>query len=172
MRKIILNLALSLDGYIEGPQGEYDWCFTDQDYGMTDFLGRVDALLMGRGSFEVMQRDGLGLFADKTWYVFSKSLPEVPPGVHQIRDDWEARVRTLRAQPGGDLWLFGGADLTAQFLRAGLVDELLLSIHPVLLGAGKPLFSQTHPREWFDLLAARSYETGLVQLHYQKKQRS
>jgi dihydrofolate reductase len=169
MRKIVLNLALSLDGYIEGPNGEYDWCFTDQDYGMTEFLARTDALLLGRKSFDMMQRDLSGLFRDKTWYVFSTTLTEVPQGMHLIGADWEEAVRALKKQPGGDLWLFGGAVLTAHLLRADLVDELLLSVHPVLLGGGTPLFQRLDARTWLEWVDTKTYPSGLVQLQYQRK---
>lgn len=170
MRRIVLNLAVSLDGYIEGPNGEYDWCLTDQDYGMTEFLDRVDALLMGRKSFEVMQSDSSGLFTGKTWYIFSTTLTEVPSRMHRIGEDWEARVRALRKEPGKDLWLFGGASLTAHFLKADLVDELILSVHPLVLGAGKPLFEPSGQRTPLELVSVRPFSTGLVQLHYRRTQ--
>ncbi len=71
MRRVILNLAVSLDSFIEGPNGEYDWCFTDQDYGMTEFLAGVDTLFLGRKSFDLMRQQEGNFFADKSWSVFS-----------------------------------------------------------------------------------------------------
>ncbi len=65
MRKIILNVAVSLDGLIEGPAGEYDWCFTDQDYGMTAFLDQTDAIFFGRKSYEVFKKHDEGIWPDK-----------------------------------------------------------------------------------------------------------
>ena len=75
MRKIILNLAVSLDGFIEGPNGEYDWCFIDQDYGMTDFMDSIDAIFFGRKSYELVLKTGADYFGNKKQYVFSKTLP-------------------------------------------------------------------------------------------------
>ena len=83
MRKVILGLAVSLDGYIEGPQGEYDWCFTDQDYGMSDFFSNVDAAFMGRRSYEMTQAMGDAAnagFPNLKRYVFSNTLEEVEEG--------------------------------------------------------------------------------------------
>lgn len=75
MRKVVLGLAISLDGFIEGPNGEYDWCFTDQDYGMTDFLSRIDALLMGRKTYEVVAAQGdVSPWKGMMTYVFSGTL--------------------------------------------------------------------------------------------------
>jgi dihydrofolate reductase len=74
MRKIILNLAVSLDGFIEGPLGEYDWCFVDEDYGMTEFLGRIDTLLMGRKSYQTLKDSGEDPFATKHKIIVSQTI--------------------------------------------------------------------------------------------------
>lgn len=172
MRSVILNVAVTLDGLIEGPNGEYDWCFTDQDYGMTDFLQRVDTLFMGRSSYELMQAQEEDYFTDKQWFVFSNTLTQVSmPGVSLIDGDWVDAVYAIKNQPGGDLWLFGGASLTTSFLNARLVDEVLLSVHPLLLGAGKPLFQQLREPHLLELLHTQTYNTGLVQLHYRIRER-
>ena len=73
MRKIILNVAVSLDGFIEGPNGEFDWCFTDQDYGMSDFMKSIDAILFGRKSYELMLKMSKNPFPEKMKYIFSKT---------------------------------------------------------------------------------------------------
>lgn len=168
MRKIIVNLTISLDGFIEGLAGEYDWCLTDQDYGMTHFLAQVDCLFLGRKSYELLTSTE-NPFADKHMYVFSRTLTTVPQGVTCISEDWEAEVRFLKDQPGKDIWFFGGANLFAQFLKAQLIDELFLSIHPLLLGGGKPLFPDSSERTHFELVQVQSYDTGLVQVRYQFK---
>lgn len=173
MRRIILNLAVSLDGFIEGPNGEFDWCLADQDYGMTEFLDRIDTLFLGRKSFEMMRQQEENsfsdtFFSDKTWYVFSRTLTIVPDQAQLIGDDSLQAVLTIKNQVGKDIWLFGGANLTTSFLNAGLVDELLLSVHPILLGSGKPLFGNLTERMPFDLVDTKSYSSGLVQLRYKK----
>jgi dihydrofolate reductase len=168
MRQIILNLAVSLDGFIEGSGGEYDWCFADQDYGMAEFLTRIDTLFLGRKSYNMMRQQESNFFSDKSWYVFSKTLTSTPDQVQLINNDFAQTVLTIKNQSGKDIWLFGGANLTTSFLNAGLIDELLLSVHPILLGSGKPLFQHLTERMSFDLVDTKSYSSGLVQLQYRK----
>ncbi|WP_461090879.1 dihydrofolate reductase family protein [Spirosoma gilvum] len=171
MRKVVLCVAVSLDGYIEGPNGEYDWCFTDQDYGMTEFLNRIDSIFIGRKSYELMMNPAEAAseysFPEYKKYVFSTTLSEVGEGAELVRGDLKAQVNSLKQQPGKDFWLFGGADLTRSFLNEGLVDELFLAVHPILLGAGKPLFPQLNERVNLALLDTKTYSTGLVSLTYQ-----
>lgn len=169
MRKIILNLAVSLDGYIEGPNGEYDWCFTDQDYGMSDFFKRIDAVFLGRKSYEM----SLGVEnADTSWmppvtsYVFSNSLQQVKSDAILVSGDLRTAIEGIKNEPGKDIWLFGGAELTASLLRENLVDEFMLSIHPILLGSGKLLFSTLPNRVHLQLADTKTYDSGLVTLTY------
>ncbi len=167
MRKVILGLAVSLDGFIEGPKGEYDWCFTDQDYGLAEFSKRIDALVMGRKTYEMMKGyDGASPWSHAKTYVFSSTLP-VTPGIELLNGDLEEIIKQLKQQNGKDIWLFGGADLTTQFINLNLIDEYWLSIHPILLGAGKPLFQNIAGRKKLRLTDHKVYETGLVSLRYQ-----
>ncbi len=169
MRRVILGLAVSLDGFIEGPNGEYDWCFTDQDYGMSDFFKRVDAVFMGRKSYEMM----LGMDSDITGmpklqeYVFSNTLHAVEGDRILVRGDIEQKINEIKNQPGKDIWMFGGASLTAALMNLGLIDEFWLSVHPVVLGAGKPLFQNISERKNLKLLDVKTYSTGLVSLKYE-----
>jgi dihydrofolate reductase len=172
MRKIILGLAVSLDGLIEGPNGEYDWCFTDQDYGMSDFLKRIDAIFYGRKSYEMMlqaEHQGENPFGKIKSFIFSNSLTKPYAGTQLISGDWIQQVQAMQQQPGKDIWLFGGADLITGFMNANMVDELFLAIHPIILGAGKPLFQNISQRKHFNLVDSKSYSTGLVALTYTTK---
>ncbi len=169
MRKIILGLAVSLDGFIEGSNGEYDWCFTDQDYGMSAFFQRIDSLFIGRKSYELLQNMGdqaMPGFPKLKEYVFSNTLSGVKEGVTLISGDLAKQVTALREEEGKDIWLFGGASLTASLLNLGFVDELWLSVHPVLLGSGKPLFQGIRDRIQLQLTDVKTYDTGLVSLTY------
>lgn len=174
MRKIILGLAITLDGYIEGPNGEYDWCFTDQDYGLNAFFEGIDAVFMGRKSYETMQAqtshsDIETATESPSWieYVFSKTLKSLKEGAVLVSGDAIAEARRIKNQPGKDIWLFGGAVLYNALMKEGLVDELWLSVHPVLLGKGKPLFHEQEHRTKLRLLASKTYESGLVSIRYQ-----
>lgn len=173
MRKLILGLAVTLDGYIEGPNGEYDWCFTDQDYGLNDFFASIDAMFIGRKSYEIMQKhagenagDGIPGLPPVKEYVFSNTLTNVKEGAELISSHSMEEARKIKAQPGKNIWLFGGASLTEALMKEGLVDELWLSVHPILLGGGKQLFQQQDHRTSLTLLESKTYETGLVSLKY------
>jgi len=179
MRKIILNLAVSLDGFIEGPKGEYDWCFSDQDYGMSEFLEQIDCLLMGRKSYETLREavskagpdSGGDPFAGKHKYIVSSKLESVQTGETVIAGDFKAAIARLKNEDGkgGDgknIWLFGGAQLTDALLQEKLVDEFQVSVHPLLLGAGTRLFRQLDSRVPLELAGCKQYDSGLVQLSY------
>ncbi len=167
MKKVILNVAISLDGLIEGPNGEYDWCFTDQDYGMTEFLNQIDIIFYGRKSYEMMinaSEDGKNPFANKRSIVFSRTLTssdEYTVVNSSIKDE----VTKIKGKEGKDIWLFGGAELTKNLLEEDLIDELLLAVHPIVLGKGKPMFNLAK-RKSLTLLNVKSYSSGLVSLHY------
>ena len=169
MRKVILGLAVSLDGFIEGPNGEYDWCFTDQDYGMSDFFKRIDSVFMGRKSYELAQSMGdaaMPGFPKLKEYVFSNTLQTVKKDVIVISGNIAEQVNKIRNEPGRDIWLFGGAALTTSMMNLGLVDEIWLAVHPILLGSGKYCFSQLNHRIQLDLVDTKTYSTGLVSLTY------
>lgn len=169
MRKIILQVAVSLDSFIEGPNGEFDWCFTDQDYGMAAFLERVDTIFAGRKTYELlmnMGEHGKAAFPQVKYYVFSNTLKEVERGDILVAGDTKAAVNEVKSQHGKDIWLFGGASLTASFLQLGLVDEIALAVHPILLGSGKRLFADLPGRIKLELTGSQTYSTGLVFLTY------
>lgn len=173
MRKLILGLAVSLDGYIEGANGEFDWCFTDQDYGLNEFFTRIDAVFFGRKSYEIAQQ-----YADSntgglmpgmpavTEYIFSTTMTSVKENAVLVSENSMDEARRIKAEPGKDIWLYGGASLTDALMKEGLVDELWLSVHPILLGSGKKLFREQDKRTPLTLLESKTYETGLVSLRY------
>ena len=167
MRKIILSVAVSLDGFIEGPKGEYDWCFTDQDYGMSAFFRRIDTIFVGRKTYEMsLGMEGGAGFPKVKEYVFSTTLDKVKEGAILIKDNLEAEVEKIKGEHGKDIWLFGGAALTMSMMNAGLVNELSLAVHPILLGGGKPLFQNVKTPIGLVLLDTRTYSSGLVSLTY------
>ena len=169
MRKIILGLAVSLDGFIEGPNGEYDWCLTDQDYGMSEFFQRIDSLFIGRKSYEMTQTLGdvaMPGFPKLKEYVFSNTLEKIKKDAILISGDIAGQVKKIKNEPGKDIWLWGGASLTTSLMNLGLVDEIGLAVHPILLGSGKYLFSQLNHRIHLNLVDTKTYSSGLVALTY------
>ncbi len=170
-RKIILNLCTSLDSYIEGQNGEIDWCFTDQDYGMTEFLNRIDAIFFGRKSYEQLIREMPNAFSDKRKVVFSKTLNSNDSNLKIISENFEKEVIEIINSEGKDIWLFGGASLVTDMINANLVDELMISIHPLILGSGKPLFIDIQNRRKLKLIDNKTFSSGLVQLLYKVEEK-
>src|SRR6266540_7535963 len=172
MRKVILGVAVSLDGFIEGPNGEYDWCLTDQDYGFSDFFKRVDTIFVGRKTYEMslVIEGGDAGFPKFKEYIFSTTLKKVKEGVTLIKEDIKTEVQKIKNEKGKDIWLFGGASLTTSLMNLRLVDELSLAVHPILLGSGKPLFKNIKDRINLTLLDTKTYSTGLVSLTYSLEQ--
>lgn len=164
--RILLNLALSLDGFIEGPNGEFDWCLTDQDYGMTAFLARCEAIIFGRKSYELLLQYEADPYPDKMKYVFSESLHLVAGRASLVKGNVQEAVDKIKLRTQGDAWFFGGAALLKDFLKYDLIDEMHLSVHPILLGAGKPLFTPLDERRHFRLQGVKTYDSGLAQMVY------
>jgi dihydrofolate reductase len=151
MRKIILSVAVSLDGFIEGPNGEYDWCPPPSVVEMKNFLDRIDIIFMGRKSYEL---SGASMFPDKQCYVFSNSLNKIEDGVKIISGDFNTLISEIRQQSGKDIWLYGGAKLTTYFINHQLVDEMWLGLVPIILGSGTPLFQNIEHRQYFETSSA------------------
>lgn len=169
MRPLCYFVASSLDGYIARRDGGIDWLFTDADYGYAEFYASVDAVLMGRRTYEPMVREGSFHFPGKRSFVFSSTLKSSPfPEVTLVREDPAGFAKYLKSEPGKKIWLVGGAGLAAPLFRARLVDELVLSIHPVTLGDGIPLFPSAADAEEWRLMGNRSFPSGLVQLAYER----
>ena len=115
---------------------------------------------------ESMDESAMAAFPKLTEYVFSNTMQEVKRGANLINGDIEAAVKRIKTEPGKDIWLFGGAGLTTSLLNYGLVDEISLAVHPVILGTGKPLFSQIKNRISLKLIETKAYSSGLVSLSY------
>jgi dihydrofolate reductase len=179
-RKIILDLAVTLDGFIEGPRGEVDWCIMDSDMGFVDFLNNIDTILYGRKSYDLWGQyipvDGVSDTEKEIWklvhskkkYVFSKSLTKVDGSAILINNNIKEEINKMKSKPGKDIWLYGGASIITSFINLQLVDEFRLSVHPVILGAGKPLFVDMNQRLELKLVDVKSFASGVVQLCYQR----
>jgi dihydrofolate reductase len=171
MRKVVYGGAMSLDGYIAGPNGEYDWILMDPEIDFTALMARFDTFLIGRKTFEAMRRMGGGDQATPGIrnVLFSRTLqPDDCPKSMTLSNDAEAFVTDLRETPGKDIAIFGGGGLFRSLLAAGLVDEVGFSVIPVLLGGGVPLLPAPADRASLKLKTHRVYEkTGTVALEYE-----
>lgn len=166
MRKLVAGFAASLDGYIEGPNGEYDWILIDPEIDFAEQMKRYDAFFMGRRSYEVMRQMGGHAAKGITNYVFSTTLEQVDKNYTLIRGDIAAQVQQLKEAEGKDIALWGGASLLASLLNERLVDELSVAVIPVLLGQGKPMVAVLNEKVWLTLQSTRTYGNGTVQLTY------
>lgn len=183
-RKIVLMMSVSVDGYIQGPDRDIGWHLVDDELHshFNAVLREMGAFLEGRVTYELMAGFWPTADADPSapapvaefatiWrempkLVFSRTIERVDENATIKREVDVAEIRALRAQPGGDLAL-GGADLAATFLALGLVDELRLYVHPVVLGAGTPLFPASGNRTHLRLVESRTFSNGVVLVRYE-----
>lgn len=165
MRRILYSVAISLDGYIAGPNDEFDWITMDPDIDFTALMGRFDMFLMGQRTFEVA---GAGMTQKSKMVVVSRTLGQQDyPNIEIISDDLEEALTALRADSGKDIWLFGGGMLFRSLLELGFVDGVEVAVLPVLLGDGVPLLPPSGDRVWLRLTGSRVYDkTGTVLLEY------
>jgi dihydrofolate reductase len=179
MKKVILDLAVSLDGFIEGPNGEIDWCIMDEDMDFGGFLSSIDTIFYGRVSYDIwgnFQPDKNASVTELTlWsgvhsknkFVFS-SQNRQDENATFISSDIRNRVAEIKNLEGKDIWLYGGASLIKTFINLGLIDIYRLSVHPIILGSGKPLFENLKERIKLKLIKTYSFKSGVVQLIYEQ----
>jgi len=176
MAEVVLYIASSVDGYIARSDGSVDWLAQvrqeGEDYGYQAFFDTVDALLMGSRTYEQLLTLGNWPYPDKPCYVFSRrALKTVDSGIQLMGHDLEQaliEIEDRAAKHAGTparLWLVGGSQLIRSFMDANLVDEMVLSLIPVMLGEGIPLFLSEQPRQ-LHLQHGHAYASGLVQLRY------
>lgn len=185
MRKVILSMMVSLDGYIEGPNHEMDWSVWDEemeDY-MMNFLRETDTFIYGRRAYEVMKQYWPHVTTDPNFpdrdmefvqrmnetpkLILSRSLTDVEWNSRIIHGDhMPQEIKTIKNQPGKNLALFAGAETASFFINHDLIDEYQIIINPVILGSGTPLFNHIRDKINVKLLKTQSFPSGIVILHY------
>jgi len=185
MRKIILMMSVSVDGFIQGPNRELDWHMVDDELHshFNEVLSAMGAFLSGRVTYELMAGfwptadtdpsstgpvvEFARIWRDMPKIVFSRTLERADWNTTVVRDLVAEEIQELKAQPGGDLAL-GGADLAAAFMRHDLIDEYRIYVHPIVIGQGKPLFQPSDARINLRLAETRTFGNGVVLLRYQR----
>jgi dihydrofolate reductase len=168
MRRVRYGGAMSLDGYIAGPNGEFDWIVIDPEIDFAAMYASFSGIVMGRRSYEVFTSTGGAAGPSLPTYVYSRTLPEGQRNGLTFARDAVSHVRGLKsAGDGKPLWLWGGADLCRQLVQADLVDGFDVAIIPVLLGAGLPLLAPAGPPLPLRLRSHRVFAaTGTLALEY------
>lgn len=169
-RKIILYIAISLDGFIAKPNGDIGWLTkyesSEEDYGFNKLYNQVGTVFVGGTTFRQIKDTYYG----KDVFVFTKKSQPIGEinNTHFVRGDVKKIVNSLKLGKNKVVWLAGGGSLVGQFLTADLIDEYILTVIPALLGQGIPLFQGENMKRNLRLLEVKSYKSGLVQLHYTK----
>jgi len=171
MTEIIYYVAASLDGFIATSGGGVEWLSPfespGEDYGYSEFYASVDSLLMGSRTYEQILGFGQWPYPDKPSWVFSRRLNlAARPNVTITPGKPDEMVSELKARNLKRTWLVGGGELASSFRYRGLIAEYLVSLIPIILGAGVPLFAQPGPRENLMLADSKSFPGGLAQLRY------
>lgn len=171
MRKVTFGVANSLDNFIARENGAVDWLmWSDEVTEITgDFWKTIDTILMGRKTYETALAHGNGKnpYSGVKTYVFSSTLKESPDKtVEIVNDEAEEFVQNMKNGEGKDICVMGGGELANSLFEAGLIDEVGVNIHPVLLGSGIPLFHQMQQQINLDLIESRILKNGCVYLLY------
>jgi dihydrofolate reductase len=168
-RRVRYQVAASLDGFIAGPKDEADWIIMDPEIDFQALFDQFDTFLVGRRTFEAMATYDSAFVPKARTIVFSRTLAQsdYPKTTIVSDDEIDETIAALRAEPGKDIWLFGGGSLFASLLDRGLVDTVEVAIVPVLLGGGIPLLPSPAKRTKLKLTGHRVYEkSGIVLLEY------
>ena len=171
-RKIIVYIAISADGYIARADGSVDWLNRPRppgNYGMGAFFRSIDTILWGRKTYDQsLTMVGAGGFGAKIHnYVFSHRPPAyVAPGVEFVNEPIGAFAKRLRASPGKDIWMMGGAGLIASFLVEGEINEFSIHVIPIFIGEGIPLMAPRQRTIPLELMSVRRFSDGVVHLNY------
>ncbi|HEX2967907.1 MAG TPA: dihydrofolate reductase family protein [Bacteroidales bacterium] len=171
-RKVISNVAMSLDGYIALPDGDISFLSEvekeGEDYGYADFIKTIDTIIVGRKTYDKILEIGFKYPDDKEVYVITR---DEKPGKQELKfysGSLKKLVSELKSVAGEDIFCDGGSEIINQLLMDNLIDEFIISVIPVILGDGIPLFKKKISRMNLKLIDCQKFDTGLVQMHYTK----
>ncbi len=182
MRKLKLQVQVTVNGFVSGPNGEMDWTLPEWDASLKRYVGEltdsVDCILLGRKLAEGFipywnshpEEEGAGIFINTKKVVFSKTLTEsVWENTELEKGDLVEEITRLKKQDGKDLIAYGGAGFVSALIKNRLIDEFFLFVNPVTLSSGKPIFGELDGRQNLKLVKASSFECGMTVLNYELK---
>ena len=175
-RNVVLGVAVSLDGYIARHDGAVDWITMDPELDLGAYAKAFDVIVAGRKTMPPPKSPGKGKGGtgrgNVDRYEFSRTVPPGKyGGAEYVNQSPSELIYKLKALPGKDIWLFGGGELTREFLKEDLIDRMDLGIMPVLLGEGIPLFPHGFPQRQFTLVKFQVYKSGVVMASYARASR-
>ena len=172
-RKVILYIASSLDGYIAKPNDDLSFLSIVQkkgeDYGYADFIKTVDTVILGRKTYDwVMTQVSEFPHAHKNSYVITRTARPAIGKTHFYTGDLKHLVLKLKSEQGKNIFIDGGAEIVNEFLKQNLIDELIISVIPILVGNGTRLFKDGRPEQKLEIVSTKQFDKGLTQLHYKR----
>ncbi|MCF0074771.1 dihydrofolate reductase family protein [Dyadobacter sp. CY261] len=174
-RKVILYIAASLDGYIASRDEDLSFLSIvekpGEDYGYADFIQTVDAVILGRRTYDKVLSFGIGFpHAEKECYIVTRTPRAQEGNIRFYTSDLQTLIIDLKQRKGKNIFVDGGAEVVHRMMKDDLIDELIISIIPIFLGDGIRLFQDGRPEQNLELVSSKSFEKGLVQLHYRRSE--
>lgn len=172
-RKVILYIASSIDGYIAKPNDNLDFLSIveqeGQDYGYAEFIKTVDAVIVGRKTYDKVIAMGFDFpHADKDAYIITRKPRPTIGSVKFYTGNLKSLVTKLKSKNGKNIFCDGGAEIVNELLKHNLIDEFIISLIPILLGNGTKLFKDNRPEQELELVSTKQFDKGLIQLHYKR----
>lgn len=176
MRKLSIFIATSLDGYIAKPNNDLSFLKIvekdGEDYGYAEFIANIDTIIIGRKTYDyVVNEIGSNYYDNgkRDVYVITRNKKPKSGKTTFYSDNLIDLVKQLKTQTGKNIYCDGGAEIINELLRHQLIDELIISIIPILVGNGTKLFNNNRPQQLLEFVGAKTFDTGLIQLHYKPK---
>ncbi len=174
-RKVVLYIATSLDGYIAKSNDDLSFLSIveqeGQDYGYADFVKTVDAVIVGRKTYDKVISMGFDFpHADKDAYIITRTPRPNIGSVKFYTGDLKILVDKLKSEDGKNIFCDGGAEIVNELLKGDLIDEFIISVIPILVGNGTKLFKDGRPEKKLEFVSVKSFDKGLTQLHYKRKE--
>ena len=171
-KKVILYIAMSLDGYIAKPNDDLSFLSivekVGEDYGYSELLSQVDTIILGRKTYDWVMQVGELPYKDKNVYIITKTLRPNKGKIVFYSGNLTELIHNLKIQNQKNILCEGGAEIVNELLRKDLIDELIISIIPILVGKGIRLFDENRPEQLLKLISVKTFESALIQLHYKR----